>query len=1139
MNWIGVLFWLIPRRLRAAGLLLAVAGCGILAAVTVLATGALYSRALAEGGLRHSLAAADPVSLNIQIVAQNRPLGPADYQRLRPLVEETAQARLDFILRDTQRFGRTASDLPLTNEPVIPSPLLGGVTGRPFFLTGFQEHSRLIAGRWPNSEPQTDEQGRLTLEVVVGEKTAGAMRWEVGSQAVLLPYPSDLFEQIALVVVGIAEPIDPAAEYWMGFPVHFSPRESAEVILMPLYVPEAAFANALGARYPTLVGDYGWHLYLDTAVLTGDKVASTRAALQGLEREINKKVPRSLTLTRLENSRDTGLLATYQRALIRARVPIYLFISLVALVILYFLALVAGLLAQTRSAEAGLLRSRGAAVGQVGGVLTTAKLMLTLLAVIAGPFLALLIFRGLLQDDIDPWGGLKVDAVGLGADMFLLGGLGGLAGLAVLLLSNAALARRGLLDFLRERARPPTHPWWQRYYLDLLLLLLLALVGWQTTQRGGFLEGALPGRESSSALSLDPALLLTPALALLAAAVLLLRLLPPLLRILAWLTRRAAPAWAALALTRMAREPLPYAALAALLMLAAALGIFGAAFQSTLTRSQQEQALFRAGGDLVVTVVAPTAEMADNLRALPAVRAFSPVLRESVTLLDGLPGRSAGLLAVNPATFPETAWFRADLAPPGKDLTELLTPLRRGQSPLPDLSGRRAAGPLIPEKAERVGIWVNTAALGGSIVTQTLRLQIRLADAGGRYTNLDLGNIDLGGRGLGFPPAAPSPPAAGDTASWTYYAADLPVDQPWLEPPYSVAALYFIGKSLYRMPPGVIYLDDLTAEPGPPASPEGVVIEDFAELGRWRAMPQAGETADTLEISGQAGRNGGQGLAFAWQDPILREPRGILTPPGPFPLPAIGGPGLAVGQHLRLDTGRQLVPVVIADKVDYFPTAGGGRQPFLIVSLAAWDAYTARLPQGLPRLPREYWLGLESDADRAQVIQSAREATSVSATIRDRALLADQARRNPLAGGGWDGLTWLSLAALVLAATLAMGVHALAAIRAGRVELIVARALGFSRRQLAAALLLERLLVAAGGLPAGAILGVLLSRWTLGLLGQTAAGQPLIPPLALTLQEGIIAAALLSLGAAVLLSIGLAAGAALRLRPADTLRGGE
>lgn len=1134
MNWFGVLFWLIPRRLRASWVFLAITGFGVLAAVTALAVGALYSRALAEGGLRHSLATADPVSLNIQMVAQNRPLGPADYERLRATVEETAQGRLGFMLRDKQRFGRTQADWPVTAEPVQPSPFLGGVTGRPFFLTGFQEHSRLVAGRWPGAEPGTDAAGRLRLEVAVGDKTAGAMRWEVGAEAVILPYPSDLFEQISIAVVGIVEPVEPDAEYWMGFPTYFSPREYGDVIVMPLYVPEAAFFDGLGARYPTLVGDFGWHLYLDTGVLTGDRVQSTREAINGLETDINKQVPRSLTLTRLENSRGTGLLATYQRDLTRARAPIYLFIALVVVVILYFLALAAGLLAHSRSAEAGLLRSRGAGAAQVGGVITMTEALLTLLAVLVGPLLALLIFRGLLQGSVDPRGGLNPETVGLGADMFLLGGIGGLLSLSVLLLSNAALARRGLLDFLRERARPPTLPWVQRYYVDLLVVALLALVWWQVERRGGFLEQALTGREAA----LDWSLLLTPALALLAAAVLLLRIMPGLLRGMAWLARRAAPAWVSFALTRMAREPLPYGALAVMLLLAAALGVFGASFQSTLARSQGEQALYRAGGDLVVNVVAPTEAMGENLKALPAVRAFSPVIREGVTLLDGQPGDAALLLGVDPATFPETAWFREDFAPAGKGLAELLTPLRRGEFGLPDRSGTSAAGVSIPEGAERVGVWVNADALGGSIVTQSLRLQLRVADARGSYINLDLGDIDLAGRGVGFPPGAM--PEGDRGAGWSYFAADLPTDKAWLEPPFRAVALYFVGKSLYRMPPGVIYVDDLTAEPGPAGSREGMVIEGFEEPGRWTAMPHDGETVDTIEIGSQAGRNGGNGLAFGWQDPILRAPRGILIPPGPFPLPAIGGPGLNIGQQLRLDTGSQLAPVVVADKADYFPTAGSsGSKPFLIVSLDSFDAYTARLPEGIHRPPREYWLALVADADREQVIQAAREATSVSATIRDRADLVDRARRNPLAGGGWDGLTLLSLGALAVAATLALGAHALAAARAGRVELTVARALGFSRRQLAGALALERLVAAVIGLAAGTVVGSLLSRWTLGLLGQTASGRPIVPPPALTVQDWIVGATLLSLTAAALVAIALAVAAATRLRAADILRGGE
>ena len=152
-----------------------------------------------------------------------------------------------------------------------------------------------------------------------------------------------------------------------------------------MYVPEELFFNGIGARYPTLVGDFGWYLYLNTDVLNADLVQPARDDFEGMETDINKRVPRSLILTRLENSRDTGLLAQYQRAVTRARAPIYLFISLVVVVILYFLALVTGLLAQTRSEEAGLLRSRGASMLQVGGVITLAEALLVAVATVVGP----------------------------------------------------------------------------------------------------------------------------------------------------------------------------------------------------------------------------------------------------------------------------------------------------------------------------------------------------------------------------------------------------------------------------------------------------------------------------------------------------------------------------------------------------------------------------------------------------------------------------------------------------------------------------------------------------------------------------------------------------------------------------------
>ena len=75
-----------------------------------------------------------------------------------------------------------------------------------------------------------------------------------------------------------------------------------------------------------------------------------------------------------------------------------------------------------------------------------------------GPFLALLIFQLVLFGTINPKGGTEVLEVGLRADMFIMGAVGGLMSLIVLVAANFNLTRLGLLDFLREKARPPTRP---------------------------------------------------------------------------------------------------------------------------------------------------------------------------------------------------------------------------------------------------------------------------------------------------------------------------------------------------------------------------------------------------------------------------------------------------------------------------------------------------------------------------------------------------------------------------------------------------------------------------------------------------------------------------------------------------------
>jgi hypothetical protein len=1100
MAWIKLLIWLLPRRLRSSWVLLAITSFGILISVTLMAVGAIYSKALAEGGLRHTLALASPVTLNAQILIQNRPLGPADYQKLRSTVEETYGTALEHLIRTTHRLGRAPLNLPLVTTPGAQPSSRGGPLGQPFFLTDFDKHARMVEGQWPQATPQVREKG-LDMEMVAGKQTAHDMGWEVGTQVYLIPFRGDPSEYVAFTLVGLVEPIDPAEEYWMTSGSYFFNASDLDPFtIAPIYVPEEDFFNALGARYPSLLGDYWWLLFLDTGQITADTAGPTKEALVGLEKQLNKLFPRSSVLSFLEET-----IEDYQRELNLARVPIFLFLSLVVVVILYFLVLVLGLLAHSQSDSANILRGRGASMLQVGGLFALGEGMVVLLSLVLGPLLALGIVRYLLVRTISPAGDGGTVPVNLSADVFLIGAIGGLLSLAVLTLSGVNLARQGMVEFLRIRARPPTVPLLHRYYVDALVLAVVGLIWWQSEDRGGFLERELAG---GALKGVDLSLLLGPVLVLLAVAFMVPRLLPLLMRALAWMGRLVAPAWASFTLTRMARDPLQHGSLIIILMMVAALGIFGAAFQSTLSRSQQEQVLYSIGGDLVVKGYSFSTYIQDELASIPGIRSVSPLLRSAGTIVG-----------VDPDTFSDTAWFRSDFA--GKSLPDLLAPLKHTPTGSP--------GILLPEGAESIGLWVRVDELVQALLDRTPRVWARVADSSGRYQDLLLGEL----------------PSPASSQEWTYLEASLPIGQTTLKPPFSLVSVFMMGRYetfLRSSQPGTISLDDITAI-SPSTTPDGVVVEGFENTpgpNTWVAVPNVDSASDSVKSTADAARSGRFGLKFSWRDAVGNAPRGILIPAGPLPLPAIGGPTLGVGQRMRIESEKQMVPLVVRDITSYFPTIHQTSRPFLLVNVDDYRQYILRMPgsQGSSG-PEELWVSLNGTVSRSSVILSIKERVRGVSSVEDRNAAVKLARRNPLAGGGWNGLTILSVSVMTVAVAVALGTNSLVSVQAGRVDLAIGEALGFSRVETLLSLVLERIVVAVIGIAIGSGVGIWLSRWVLGFLDVTADGTTAVPPMLLTIHNGIMALVYVDLAAAVALAILVAALSAHRLKAPDILRAGQ
>ncbi len=1148
MGWTGTLYWLLLRRLRSSWALLAITSFGILAAVTLMSVGAVYSQVLAEGGLQHTLATIDQRVLNVQVISQNRPLGPADYQRLRSQVEQISQARLGHLTRSVERLGQTQGNLPIVYSDGA-APNGASPMGRPFFLTGFQEHSRLVEGRWPETAPVLHENG-LSMEIVIGERTASSVGLTLETQLFLVPFSSDLSEVVTMTIVGLAEPLNPRDEYWMFSPAYFSVQQFGEDVLLPLYVPEEHFFSGMGAKYPSLVGDFAWFLYLDASGLTAATAGPAKDALVGLESDINKKFPRTLVLTGLKNR-----ILAYERTLTLARIPLFLFISLVVVVILYFLALIMGLAARTQSGEAGLLRSRGAGILQVAGLLVAGESLVVLVSVAVGPFLALALVRYLLLATINPEvGDAGAITVGISASMFWMGAIGGLLSLAVLFVSGWSRARNGMVESLAARARPPTVPFVHRYFLDAPVLVALAVVMWQIRDRGGFVTRDL----ASNSLDVDYTLLLGPILALIGAALITLRVLPWLVRIFAWASARMGPAWIAFPLARLARDPLPHGSLVVILLLATALGLFGAAFQASLSKSQTEQALYRVGGDVVLTGQKFSETLQREIASINGVSSVTPMFKKQVTLVSGGSNSRTVLVATDPVTLPNTVWFRDDFA--DVELEELLSPLHQARFVDSASAADPGLGIKIPVGSSSLGIWVNPSVINPSTVVRELNLWARVEGSNGRSRHLLVGDI-LGSQPAPIDPnfaffpntreAIPS--ASQPKINWQFYQVPLRDSVESLEPPIRLVALFMSRAAFTRLPPGAIFFDDITAI-GPVSNetdfePLITVIEDFEGAPPWVVLPNERTVPDSLDLSGEAARSGDRGLAFSWEEPFSRIPRGIMIPPGPYPLPAIGGPSYAVGESVRLKVNGRIIPMTVTGLINYFPTVNPQAEPLLIASLEDFRDYLRRTPGGRLSSPEQVWLALDRGADRQRVIQTVDNLLGGSVIIRDREREVDLARRDPLAGGGWNGLTLIGMAAITVAVLLTLTLHGVAEVRTGRVDLTVAQTLGLSQTQLTASLALERAVVGVLGIGVGAWVGLWIGRGVFGgrwifqgvleYLDITPTGRDVLPPMAPGVETWVAVSVLAGLAAATLLAFVFVAMAARRLRVPDVLRIGE
>jgi ABC-type lipoprotein release transport system permease subunit len=589
-------------RLRQAWQLLLVAGLGNIAAVMLVCVVPLFTGLALNAGLLSLLNQSPDASQIVIAGYATRPTQAA-------LAD--AQGQLDTLIRqDMGPYVNGPSQLSVSFAPVEltstgGSPSTGGPP-QTLILSGvdsgqISSQYTLISGRYPADSTSV-------LEVALQQSDAATLKVKPGDVIqgqVPGPQPSTL----DLTVVGIVAPKaarGPVLPPGYAGPVVIGPNGAKAGVGFNQYAAVTTTSTLLAVlAQPGVLQEQGgpqiqllWSYPLNlSAIGTGnlndlmDRLGSVQTdapaspAFSG-QSDIQGGYIANQTLNDLQS---------YRIQVIVLQIPILLLLMQVFALVLLFARMMAEMLVDRQAEAIAVLRSRGATRRQVFGAFTLHNILLSLLAVVVGPLVAIVFVRFLgsrtlpadTQNALASLAGNPV-SVAWGLKWWIFAAVV-VAGAAMIFSTNRA-AGKNILALRRESARTHAQPFWQRLNLDLILggFALLGYVGYTL---------AVANVDVRIRVALSPLSVLAALMLLVAVILLFLRFLPPLLSLAARMTTRARSATSMLALTQMARSPRQPVRMTLLLALASGFTIFTLVFGASQAQRVYDTAAYQVGAD--------------------------------------------------------------------------------------------------------------------------------------------------------------------------------------------------------------------------------------------------------------------------------------------------------------------------------------------------------------------------------------------------------------------------------------------------------------------------------------------------------------------------------------------------------------
>ena len=505
---------------------------GIMVATSLVAGAPIYIRTLERLGMNTAIDRASQPFLDIYAIAPHVPLSRSGLEESDNVINDATRSRIAEIYNDSERYLKAPNYLVGTpKQPLNPQEMVF----RGYFqnLSNLADHVTFLNGRMATDEVREGSDG-LVVEAVISEIGRTLFSLEVGDIVVLAPnliVPT----RVSALIVGILEPTDREEGYWQQdadlfiAPQPLSPFDLPDLGILfdpghpplPLFITYEALIEGVGKSYPGSLVSASWYITVDKENLKLWSTDEMRTRLDQLEADVADVLRGSEVFSGIGQ-----LLNRFERRSFFTSVPLLLLLVIMVVTVLYYTFMMVSYLVRSRDADVVLLRSRGVSTWQLAKLYAIEGIILTTVASVLAPFVAM--------GAISVSGKLGYfEDITLGATLpvafhwmpFAIAAGTGLLCLMIFVLPAVVAARSGLVGHKLRSSRPPATPFFQRYNVDIALLIMGGLIFWELYSRGQIVSGRL-----FDDVVVNEVLLFAPVLLLTAVALLFMRFFPLLVR---------------------------------------------------------------------------------------------------------------------------------------------------------------------------------------------------------------------------------------------------------------------------------------------------------------------------------------------------------------------------------------------------------------------------------------------------------------------------------------------------------------------------------------------------------------------------------------------------------------------------------